>query len=141
MGGPENKAGATRHGLCKGSGYAQCDSCKSGKTDCPNCKKGEVSVKCVGCRDSKTVRCHGCGPGSWIAFEVSGRILHVAGRHLDAAAFYTTALELVTGAPVNEDPDFPERKRATERWLAAERGRIEAAAAAADRGKPPPSAR
>jgi hypothetical protein len=122
-------------------GWVPCDSCKGGKVDCPSCQGGEVGVKCVGCRDAKKITCHGCSPGAWTAFEIAGRLLHSAGRHLDAAAFYTAALQRVTGVPVNEDPDFPERKRAMERWLASERERIEGEASAADQGKPPPDRR
>lgn len=139
--GTGEKAGKSKHDSCKGVGWMPCESCKGGKIDCAACQGGEVGVKCVGCRDAKTITCHGCSPGTWTAFEIAGRILHAAGRHLDAAAFYTAALHRVTGVPVNEDPEFPERKRVMDLWLAHERERIEAEAAAADQGKPPPDRR
>jgi hypothetical protein len=57
----------------------------------------------------------------------------------EAAAFYTAALQRVTGVPVDEDPEVPERKRLMDLWLEKERERIEAGAAAADQRKPPPA--
>jgi hypothetical protein len=137
--GTGEKAGKGKHELCKGQGWEPCMNCKGGRSDCPKCKNGEVTVGCSGCRDKKTVVCQGCVPGDWHAFEVCARMLHVAGRYEEAGKFYTAALQRVTGVPVNQDPDFPERKRAIDLWLRQERERLEAGNVAADQGKPPPA--
>jgi hypothetical protein len=137
--GTGEKAGKKKHDACNGAGYQPCESCKAGRVDCGACKGGSIPVKCAGCRDSKIVACHGCIPGTWLAFEACARILHGASRFEEAGAFYTAALQRVTGMLVNEDPEFPERKRAMDLWLKVERDRIESGAAAADQRKPPPS--
>jgi hypothetical protein len=137
--GSGSKAGKKTHESCQGTGWLKCDLCKSGRVDCGKCKAGNLSVKCSGCRDTKTIVCHGCLPASWSAFETCGRILHLASRFADAEAFYAKAMSLASGTIINENADDPTAKRLLDAWVSEARSRLEALIAAAEQKRPPPA--
>jgi hypothetical protein len=136
--GTGEKAGKKTDANCKGSGWVKCELCRSGKVDCGKCTGGSRSVTCSGCRDAKTVKCRGCSFGRWRAFETCGRVLHAASRFDDAAAYYATALRLVTEYTIDESAE-PTMKKVQQDWIGENRSRVEAEIAAAEAKLPPPA--
>jgi hypothetical protein len=138
--GTGEKAGKKSCQSCKGAGFLKCERCKNGRADCATCTGGEVNVRCSGCRDVKTVRCRGCFPGEWMAFETCGRLLHAASRFEEAGAFYTTGLRRFSAvAATMSVSNSPEVKRSVDAWLDETRARLEAEVLSAEQKKPPPA--